>query len=353
MPDIARVDSGAERNRITVAQRRRLEPTLALGNPDPKIEQMLRDQFKAKFTFLSGVNTSQINMERSRANNARREALNAETTKKYVAAMRRGDNFPPIIAYYASRGAAKKLTVADGNHRVAAADEADKTLDVYVLDPETPANIISMITMVGNTKNGLALTPADQVDHAISLVDNKVSHRDACELMGIKEGALRSALQIREADNRAKAARVNIRIWEGLSPTVRARLNAITTDGIFKDAAILAHDVPMTTVEVSRLVSALKPEKDLAKQREILKHHRNIYQDRIGSSAGGLVSNRGPLTPKTRVAIGISHLGCLSDDPGPIAALYKGEEREELIDTLETLNLRVASLLKYLQDGDD
>lgn len=336
-----------------MAGRRRSDPTLALGNRDPKIEQMLREQFKVDYTYLSGVSTTQINMDRSRANNARFEALNEDTKKTYVAALRRGDVFPPIIAYRGSRGTAKKLTVADGNHRVAAHHEVGVPLDVYELDPATPAATITMITMVCNTKNGLALTQAERVDHAVSLVDNRVNQKDAAEMMGIKESQLRTALQIREADHRAKRVGINIRLWESLSKTVRGRLTGITTDGIFKDAATLAHDVPLTAAEVNQLVSDLRGTTDLATQREILKTARSRFKERIGASAGGLVSSRGPQTPKHRLALGISNFTCLSDDADAIASLYKGEEREELADQLETISLRLVNLLKVLRNGDE
>lgn len=333
-------------------RRRSADPTLALGNRDPKIEQMLQEQFKVGYKFVSGVPTAQIDMGRSRANNARFEALNDETKRSYVAALKRGDVFPPIIAYRGNRGNAKKLTVADGNHRAAAHDEVGVPLDVYELSPETSPAAITMITMVCNTKNGLSLTPNERVDHAVSLTDNRVSHRDAAEMMGINESRLRTALQIREADRRAKAARISVRLWESLSRTVRARLNGITTDGILKEAATLANDARLTAAEVNTLVTELRRTTDVAKQREILKTQRAVYQERIGATVGGMVSGRAQ-TPKHRMALAMSHFAGLSDDPDAIVSLYKGEEREELADQLEVVSQRIVNLLKSLRNEDE
>jgi hypothetical protein len=333
-------------------RRRAGEPTLALGNRDPKIEQMLRDQFKVDYTFLSGVSTTQINMERSRTNNARFEALNEGAKKAYVAALKRGDVFPPIIAYRGNRGTAKKLTVGDGNHRVAAHHEVGVPLDVYELDPATPAATITMITMVCNTKNGLPLTPDERIDHAVSLTDNKVSHKDAAEMMGITENKLRTALHVREADKRANAAGIDVRVWEGLTKSARARLNGITTDGVLKEAATLAHDARFNTVEVNAVVTELRTMTDVAKQREFLKTQRAVHKERIGATAGGLVSSRAQ-TPKHRMALVMGHFTTLTEDPDAITNLYKGEEREELADKLEVVSLGIINLLKTLRNEDE
>lgn len=330
------------------ARRTAANPTLDLGNRDPKIERMLR-QLKVEYTYISGVSTSQINMDRSRAYNVRFETLNEDTKRTYVAALARGDQFPPIIVYRPNHGTAKKYKVADGVHRVAAHHELGYALDVYELDPETPAATITKIALVCNAKNGLALTQAERVSNAMSLRDGGVSMKDAADMMGIRENALRTALQIREADNRAKAANINVRLWESLGKTVRARLTAITTDAIFKEAAKLVHDVPLNAAETGALVAEVRKTKDLVKQREILKAQRLAFSDRIKASAGGLVTNRGPQTPKHRIALVLSHFSSLTEDPDAIVNLYPGEEREELLEKLEQAGAWIDKVTKAIQ----
>jgi ParB-like chromosome segregation protein Spo0J len=323
------------------------QPALQLGNVDPKIEQMLR-KLKVNYTYISNVPTSQINMDRSRAVNVRTEPLNEETKREYVAALQRGDMFPPLIVYRPNRGTAKKYKIADGVHRAAAHHEAGKSVDVYELSPDTPAATISKIARICNTKNGLNLTPAERVNNAVSLKDDGLSMKDAADIMGIRESALRAALNLREADNRAKAAKIDIRLWEDLSKTVRARLNAITTDPIFKEAAILAHDVPLNASETSALVAELRQTKDLAKQREILKSQETVYKDRIKASAGGLVAGRGAQTPKHRINLVLGNFPTLID-PDAVVDLFPGEEREEILERLELASAWIDQATRAIQ----
>lgn len=334
------------------ARRRNTADTLPFENRHSPTEQLLKD-LKVDYTYTSNVPTSQINVERSRANNARRQTLVEATKNNYVNALRRGAVFPPIIAYRGNRGTAKKLTVVDGNHRVAAHAEVGKPLDVYELAATTPATTITLLTGECNTTNGLPPTKEERISHAVTHVDEGMSHREAADRMGIPLNWLTTALRLRDADNRAKEAGVNVRIWESIGPTARGRLTAITTDEIFKLAAILAADVPLTSDEVGKLVAKLRKTTVLAKQREILKNERLFYDDRIKASAGGLVPPRGPQTPKHRIALVASHLAGITDDTAAIADLYKGEEREEIAELLETVSVKIVNILKALRDGDE
>lgn len=319
-------------------------------NRDPKMERMLTQEFKVDFEFLSGVSTSQIDVSRSEKANTRLKTIDEDTKKKYIADLGRGDKFPPIIGYYGNGGRAKKITVADGRHRVAAHQALGRPLDVYLLDPNTPAGTIVMIAYLCNEKNGLPYTDQERIQHAIYFVDNDVPQKEAAARFGVSTGKLKHALDIREANNRADEAGVNIRIWEGLHPTARARLNGITTDEIFKGAATLAHDARLSTIEVQALVVELRQTKVLTKQREILAAQRRLHKERIQSTAGGMKSSRGGLqTPKTRFAVATSLIVGMDGNVDTLAKAFQGEEREEAAEQAEGVGgwyLKLAEALR-------
>jgi hypothetical protein len=325
--------------------------TLALGNRDPKMEQMLRDQFNVDFAFMSGISVSQIDVKRSRNLNTRTEPINEPTKAKYIAALERDDKFPPVVLYKASGGKATKYSVADGVHRIAAHEALGFPVDAYVIDPSTPASTIVMIAYACNTKNGLPNTFEECVSHAIYFVDNGMRNKDAAALVGIKSSQLTFALNVREADNRAKEAGINVRKWEALGPSKRASLNRITTNPILKKAAMLAHDANLTSGAVNKLVVQLGKTKEPDKQSKWLDDERRLLRDDIDATAGGLTSAKGAHTDKGRWALVRSQSLKLPDNPKIVSDLYKGDERIEAAEDFGLLGRRFLAFEKELLDA--
>ena len=93
---------------------------------DARIEDELSKR-GITFTFEAKVSPEEFDRERSRNNQARFEALDEAQVETYTEAMKRGDVFPPVVAYKR----AGLYVVVDGNHRLEAASRAKKTLRVY------------------------------------------------------------------------------------------------------------------------------------------------------------------------------------------------------------------------------
>ena len=312
------------------------------------MEQLLRS-FKVEYELLAGVSTSQVDVERSRRLNTRIEMLHPETVAKYVAALERGDKFPPIVAFRGSGGKAKKLTVADGNHRVAAHEELGLPLDVYLIDPATPASTVVMIAYRCNELNGRPYTDKERLSHAIYLVDNDLTQKEAAELMGIPQHRLSTALNLREADDRANEAGLTAKVWEGLHPTVRARLNSIQTNDVMVKAAILARDATLTTTHVTSLVAKLAKDREPARQLRTLEDERKLYRERIASTVGGKKSPRGPQSNKHIWSLVMANARRASQNPTLVAGQYKGDEREPAAEEFETLGQLCLRIAKELQ----
>jgi len=321
----------------------------ALENRDPRIEQLL-NRYKVGFNYIRDVSVAQIDIDRSRTNQARFESLNKQTVETYTQAVHDGDVFPPIVAYRASRGKAKKLTVVDGNHRVASHQAAQRPLDVYELDSATPPDTIAMLTYVCNTQNGLSYTQSERMDHAATMVEvHQITVPHAAALMNIREGQLRTALTKRAANRRAADAKIDPPLWDSLPQHAKSRLNAITTDEMFKMAAKLVYDARLTAPEVNTLVTELGEMKSMAKQKAFIEQQKEAYEDRISATLNGKVAKKGPQTHKHRLSLAMSHLAPLPNNAAEVAKFYVGDDRDAMAEQVEEAIAKFQDLLEALR----
>ncbi len=109
-----------------MAEKRRTRENPSSPGGDARIEEYL-DQRGVQWTFVPKVPTSEFDIERSINNNASFVAIDQKRVEQYTEAMRRGDEFPLVIAH---KQGGKYLT-ADGNHHLVGADQARKALGVY------------------------------------------------------------------------------------------------------------------------------------------------------------------------------------------------------------------------------
>jgi hypothetical protein len=83
----------------------------ALSGGDAKLEEWL-DKKGVKWEFLPAVSPESFDQEKSLRNQARVFApLNEKRAEQYTEAMKRGDEFPPVIAH----GKKNKMILLDGN----------------------------------------------------------------------------------------------------------------------------------------------------------------------------------------------------------------------------------------------
>ena len=322
--------------------------TLALENRHAQTEQLLT-QYGVSWEFLGGVHVNQIDVEKSRSNQARFKVLHEDTVAAYVAKLESGATFPPIVAYRANRGKAKKLSVIDGNHRTEAHRRAELGLDIYELDPMTPPQTIQILTFELNTQNGLNYTPAEALSHAADVVEiHNVKVRVAAQKYGVTYSQLTQALAARKADRRAIEAGIDSRVWESLPSTTKMRLIVITTDEILKIAASLVAESQMGALETQQMATKLNDTRSIEKQKTILKQMRVALAEKIQEYKTGKKS-RGAHTPKHRIALGLSQFTGLPSNVGAISRLYAGDERSDMADQLEPIVTILTELMETLR----
>lgn len=308
----------------------------------PDIEQTLTEKYGVDWSYLSGVNTNQFDIEQSQKNQARFEAINEQTVEEYTEAVNRGDKFPAVVAFRPRKNG--RLVIIDGNHRLAAHDRAGAPIDVYEVDPATRRATVQVMTYGLNTKHGRATSEAERTTQAIWLIDNGASQEAAAAEMNVPLRLVKRALSRANADKRADEVGLDRREWDYLNQAVKARLLNITTDEGFREAARLAFRARLTSDEVFELVTNVNASRSATKQQQVVKAATTAYGERIQEVAGGVLGTAEKRTvgPRQRVGMVLGQVFGLPDDISAIARLYSGEDERgqvarQLADAAERL----------------
>lgn len=134
---------------------------------DARYEAWLRSE-GVRWEFVPNVPLSRIDVKASLEAQARLDKrLDEEMVAKYAVAMDTGAVFPPLIAY----DAGGRLILIGGNHRVAAADLAQKShFDTYVVNTDDRYIIDRMTRSMNYALEGKAGTQDEALQQAIFLV---------------------------------------------------------------------------------------------------------------------------------------------------------------------------------------
>lgn len=307
----------------------------------PDIETELSDRYHVGWSYLSQLNTALFDIDRSLQNQARFEALDEDTVEQYREAVERGDPFPAVIAYRPRKNG--KLLIIDGNHRLAAHDRAGATIDVYEVAQGTRPQTVALMTFAFNTRHGRPTSEEERTSQALYLINSGASLGAAASAVNIPERVLKRAVAKANADKRAAEVMGDLREWNALPQSSKARLLNITTDEGFKDAVHLTYAARLGSEEVFELVSELNASKSAAKQRAIAKNKTQGYSERIQDAAGGVLTtaDRRALGPKQRINMLLGQVLALPDDVAAIGRMYADGERHDvatsLVDAAERL----------------
>ena len=230
---------------------------------DARIEEYL-DAKGVTWEFIRNVGVDQFDLDKSLHNQARFTAIDEKRVEAYAEAMKRGDNFPPVIAH----GKMGKLIAADGNHRTQAAVRANKPVNVYLIsgDPQT----IVLITFDANTRHGLPTSEDERVQQALYLMDNGASVRAAAAALAIPEKLVNAASIRRNTDLRFLQNGIDPLVTDKITEPVKRRLAQISTDEGFVAAVDLAHRSGMTSTEAFTFVTEINELRSSQKQVEFI-----------------------------------------------------------------------------------
>jgi hypothetical protein len=320
-----------------------MSPGKSIASRRSDIEADLGDKYHVSYTTLYDVPSSEFDIDKSLANQARFEALDEETVEIYREAVERGDVFPAVIAYRPGRSANARLVIIDGNHRLIAHERAGRPIDVYEIERGVKPQTVALMTYGFNTKHGKPTSEDERTYQAVYLIHNGATQEAAAAAVNVPLRLVRRAFNKAKADQRADEVGLDRREWDALGSAIRTRLLTISTDEGFKDASHLAYVARMTADDVFDLVTLLNTSKSGTRQRAIIKAQTQAYADRIQDAGAGVLgtSGRRPTSVKGRIGMVLGQILALPDDVDGVTHLYVDVERREaarrLVDGAERL----------------
>jgi CBS domain-containing protein len=247
-----------------------------------------------KYAPPTGIPMTMIEERRSRANQARKDPIVAESVERFATAFRAGKSFPPIVVY----SIGNKLVIIDGNNRHEAAKRA-KREHIYgiVIDPTTDGDLIQLLTVEANATHGVTPPLEWRIKQALHLMTLGHPEALAAEASGVTGLQMRNARSASEADARARALRVQG--FSDLSASVKVMLNPIKNEPVFHAVAKLAATQGFGVETARDITRAVKAGKSEAEQLAIVAEKANEYdvEDAIKKAM-----KRGPSSPKNALA---------------------------------------------------
>lgn len=322
----------------------------AAAGRDIGIETFL-DGEGVPWTFVEQMPLGNFDLEKGLRNQARLGTpLKESTVARYVEFGRNGDVFPAVIAAEDKTG---KLIPVDGNHRL----EKDKRLKrtyvpVYVI--KAPPATLVRLTFLANNRNGLPLSEDDAMAHALHLIENGMSIRDAAASLGLGVAAVSRENSRAQANLRAVKYGVPLRDWEALSTHTRNKLNTIKTDEGFAAATRLYRSAGMTEKELVDLIHQMNTTASAEEQVAAVATARDVYAERIRAGGAKMARGKGKAgvdSPRAAFASLLGFSGRLPEDPGAIVARYNEVEWDEVVEKLDTTIKRLQAVRRTFIDA--
>lgn len=313
------------------------------GAASTDIEAWL-DEWSVEWHFVGQASPAAFDGERSLRNQARLgDPLDQDVVERYAEAMRGDAVFPAVVAWKAKTG----YVVIDGNHRWAAARDAERDLAVY--EVKARAQTITAMTFEANVRHGKPTSDEERVHHALYLIDNGMTQKEAAGRMAVPLSKVKKALQATEAQRRADSAGISRRDWEAIPDSARNRLMSLTTDEALVEAVKLFHDAGLLAPEVFDIVSKINDTKSTRQQLAILANLRDVFSDRIQDRKAGVSVERGKRTRSPKSALATTVGLMLTLPPTEVILGSLGEaEREEYVPRVNDAIKRLTELREAL-----
>jgi hypothetical protein len=239
----------------------------------------------------------------------------------------------------------------DGNHRFGGHEKAEKEdIPVYEIHRDTDKRTIALLTFSMNTRHGKPTSEAERVQQAMYIIDTGASIDAAASAVNLQPGVLKRAIAARKADQRADEVGLKRTLWDALPQTSKSRLLNISTDEGFREAAELTFAASLDANQVFEIVQLLNSTKSSAKQTQIIKQQRDIYQDRIQGAAGGVLgtAKKRAMTPKARVATALAMTLAIPEADDAILTGYAEPERKDAAANMRKAAERMTHLANLL-----
>lgn len=283
-----------------------------------------------KYAPATGIPMDMIDTARSRKNQARKDALVADSVERFASAMRAGRPFPPIVLYQLGT----KLVIVDGNNRHEAACRAKRQfIHGIVIDATTDGDLIQLLTIEANNGHGNTPPVEWRIKQAQGLCSRGFSDADAAEAAGVTVLQLKNARSAAEADGRAR--KLGIYGFSELSMTHRRDLNVLKSDPVFHAAGKLVAGMKLTHDQTKNLIREIKGARseaeqlavvaDMAQSYDLEKATKTAMQKGVSNPKHALVAGLG-LIRKANVAAIVNNVVTVHDRDTIMKRLSEAED---------------------------
>lgn len=312
-----------------------------------EVERWLRSR-GANFLRCMLIPVENFDERASRNNQARPTPIVPEKVDQYAMAMRRGDKFPPLVAYRTSEKSTTFILIS-GNNRLAAAKKAGiRQFQTYVLASDTPDELILLLTVEANATHGHEVSTEWRVKQAMNLMAAGWKQDESCAAAQISPNALQTYRKANEADERAR--RLKITNFSQIGVRHKTSLQMLKLDVVFMQAAMVVIQNEMNLADVQAMVRELKA---LPSEKEQVAHVQMVADERrklteqqkLLRRKSHIVNN-----PKQSLITGIGKV-MHTDGPTLVRTLITDEEKQEIWDRLGRVADKVLELQVLVEES--
>lgn len=223
-------------------------------------------EYGVEHSVVVDLPMDRIDTQRSRSNQARSEALISESVDRYVASLKEGAIFPPIVVYPAGPN---KVVIIDGNNRHEAFRKTGKlTIPAIVVSEETTSETIQLMTVSANAHHGVTPTLTWRRVQAAYLMDLGYTAPDAAKATALTVKQLTDYRRLVKFRERARALR--LRDFDQLPDVTQIRLGVLSLDNVFYQAASFVSSAKLSGDDVAALVRDIKAARTEGEQLQVI-----------------------------------------------------------------------------------
>lgn len=236
-----------------------------------------------------GVLLTEFDRAASLRNQARTDPLDNDLAEGYATAMRNGSVFPALVAW--EKSDKEPLIIVDGNHRYAALQKLGRgETDTYIIRNADPSKI-TILTMLANARHGKATSPKERLAQGVYMVDRGATIKEAAFILGIKDTLLTAEVNKGKADMRAIKVGIDRLKWDKLPGGIRARLNQIQTNEVFREMSKLTIDAKLSGEDFTQTIAQLQQMRGFQEQMDYVNSLREVFAHQI--QPGGALDKPG------------------------------------------------------------
>lgn len=268
--------------------------------------------------------------------------ISEPTLASYVEAMKRGDEFPPVVGHMVGT----KYVIIDGNHRLNAHRVVGTDMiPTYVLAKNTANQMIMSLTFEANTRHGLPNSVEERQNHAVHLISSLgITYEDTAAALNLTYTQVQTAMLKYKADKRALDMGIKPYVWAKLSQSSKKVIAGIRDDDSFVAAVALTHKATLSSTEVQALTKNLNLAATKTARAAVLTEARSLYKTRVEETGGSGKDGKRFFRPRQHLGLGLGNISRAHALLESLTSIVTPDEKEELLGRIETAQEQLSAI---------